>query len=34
MWGIETGLDEILALGLCDEGLELGGGKGIDKTGL
>ena len=32
--GIETGLDEIFALGLGDEGLELGGGEGVDEAGL
>jgi len=32
--GVETGLDEILTLWLCDEGLELCGGEGVDKTGL
>ena len=31
---VETCLDEILALGLGDEGLELGSGEGIDETGL
>jgi hypothetical protein len=32
--GIEAGLDEILALGLGDEGLELGGGEGVYETRL
>jgi len=32
--GIEAGLDEVLALGLGDEGLELGGGEGIDEACL
>lgn len=34
MRGIETGLDEIFALGLCDKRLEFCGGKGVDKAGL
>lgn len=34
MRGIEAGLDEVLALGLGDEGLELGGGEGVDETCL
>ena len=34
MWSIETSLDEILALGLGDEGLELCGGEGVDEAGL
>lgn len=29
---MQTGLDQVLALGLCDERLELGGGEGVDKT--
>lgn len=29
-----TYLDEILALGLGDERLQLGGGEGVDETGL
>ena len=31
---VEACLDEILALGLGDEGLELCSGEGIDETGL
>lgn len=31
---IQTGLDQVLALGLCDQRLELGCGKSVDKTGL
>jgi len=31
---IETGLDKVFALGLCDEGLELCGGEGVDEAGL
>ena len=31
---VEACLNEVLALGLCDERLELGSGEGIDKTGL
>jgi hypothetical protein len=32
--GIETGLDEVLALRLGDQGLELGGGEGIYEAGF
>jgi hypothetical protein len=32
--GIETSLDKVLALGLGDKGLELGGGEGVDEAGL
>jgi hypothetical protein len=31
---IQAGLDEVLAFGLCDEGLKFGGGEGVDETGL
>jgi hypothetical protein len=34
MRGIETGLDKVLALRLCDEGLEFCGGEGVNKAGL
>lgn len=34
MGSIETGLDEVLALWLCDERLELGGGEGVYEAGL
>ena len=34
MWRVKTGLDEILALWLGDERLELGGGESIDQSGL
>ena len=34
MRSIEACLDKVLALGLGDEGLELGGGEGIDETCL
>ena len=34
MRGVEAGLDEVLALGLGDERLELGGGEGVDEAGL
>ena len=34
MGGVETSLDEVLALGLGDEGLEFCGGKGVDEAGL
>lgn len=30
----ETCLDEVLALRLGDQGLELGGGEGVDEAGL
>lgn len=29
-----TYLDEVLTLWLCDEGLELGSGEGVDQTGF
>jgi hypothetical protein len=32
MGGIETSLDEILTLWLCDERLELGSGEGVYET--
>jgi hypothetical protein len=32
--GIETSLDKVLALGLGDKGLELGGSEGVDQAGL
>jgi hypothetical protein len=32
--GVQAGLDEILAFGFGDEGLELGGGEGVDEAGL
>jgi hypothetical protein len=32
--GIETSLDEVLALWLGEEGLEFGGGEGVDEAGL
>lgn len=31
---VQTRLNEVLALGLCDEGLQLGGGKGVHKPSL
>lgn len=34
MGRVETCLDEVLALGLGNERLELGGGEGVDETGL
>ena len=34
MGGIETGLDEVLAFRLGDEGLELGSGEGVYQTSL
>lgn len=34
MWRVETGLDEILALWLGDERLELRGGKRVDQSGF
>ena len=34
MRGVEAGLDEVLALGLGDEGLELRSGEGVDEAGL
>ncbi len=34
MGRVETCLDEVLALWLSDEGLELGGGKRVDEAGL
>lgn len=34
MGRVETCLNEILALGLSNERLELRGGKGVDETGL
>jgi hypothetical protein len=32
--GIETGLDQVLALGLGDERLQLGGRESVDESGL
>jgi hypothetical protein len=32
--GIETGLDKVLALGLCNKGLEFCGGESVHKAGL
>jgi len=32
MGGVEAGLDEVLAFRLGDEGLELGGGEGVDEA--
>ena len=34
MGRVEAGLDEVLALGLGDEGLELRSGEGVDEAGL
>jgi hypothetical protein len=34
MRGVEASLDKVLALRLCDEGLELGGGEGVYETSL
>jgi len=37
-WTCVTGamsyLDQVLALGLCDERLQLGGGESVDETGF
>ena len=34
MGGIETSLNEILSLRLCDERLELGGGESVNQSGF